>query len=123
DEPAEHNAELPVELPDLQVWAGDAGVETASLAPFAGEADATAPPIPEPVLPQPAAPEPAAVPTAEAEQGVPFAGDGERMLEPAEADTAPAAAVPAPHPGDEVQTITEKPTNPRRGWWQRLLQP
>jgi hypothetical protein len=23
---------------------------------------------------------------------------------------------------DNVLTITEKPSNPRRGWWQRLIQ-
>jgi hypothetical protein len=24
---------------------------------------------------------------------------------------------------DDVLTVSEKPANPRRGWWQRLVQP
>jgi hypothetical protein len=26
-------------------------------------------------------------------------------------------------PNEEVLTVNEKPANPRRGWWQRLIQP
>jgi hypothetical protein len=29
---------------------------------------------------------------------------------------------PEPRPADHVLEITEKPANPRRGWWQRLIQ-
>jgi ribonuclease E len=39
--------------------------------------------------------------------------------EPAHAEPALAAAA---RPGEEVLTVTEKPENPRRGWWQRLIQ-
>ena len=58
-------------------------------------------------------------PTAEAEQGVPYIGETERELEPA------AAAAGQQHeaePADPAETVTEKPANPRRGWWQRLIQ-
>jgi hypothetical protein len=27
-----------------------------------------------------------------------------------------------PAPAHPVETVTEKPANPRRGWWQRLIQ-
>jgi hypothetical protein len=27
-----------------------------------------------------------------------------------------------PEPAHPVETVTEKPANPRRGWWQRLIQ-
>ena len=27
-----------------------------------------------------------------------------------------------PRPGEELRTVREKPANPRRGWWQRLMQ-
>jgi hypothetical protein len=43
--------------------------------------------------------------------------------------TAAEDAVPAPGSaaagaaGPPVQTVREKPANPRRGWWQRLVQP
>jgi ribonuclease E len=67
---------------------------------------------------QPAAVErtaPETPPGAESEQGVPDVSETERVLEAAsESHTAGPA-----HP---VQTVTEKPTNPRRGWWQRLIQ-
>src|SRR5262249_21617064 len=33
-----------------------------------------------------------------------------------------AAAQPEPA-GAAVRTVTQKPANPRRGWWQRLMQP
>jgi ribonuclease E len=61
---------------------------------------------------------PATPPTAEAEQGVPYVSEAER-----ESDTAPSAAEPEQQPPHPVQTVTEKPANPRRGWWQRLIQP
>jgi ribonuclease E len=60
---------------------------------------------------------PAAPPIAESEQGVPYASETERMLETASATPEPKSE--PPHP---VQTVTEKPANPRRGWWQRLMQ-
>jgi len=61
---------------------------------------------------------PAAPPTAEAEQGALYVSEAERELE-----TAPSAAEPEQQPLHPVQTVTEKPANPRRGWWQRLIQP
>jgi hypothetical protein len=42
----------------------------------------------------------------------------ERELESASAEPQPHQPEPA-HP---VETVTEKPANPRRGWWQRLIQ-
>jgi hypothetical protein len=65
---------------------------------------------------------------------VPFASAAEQVLEhatavpaAAEAEAVPvvdhdAAPAPPAHSSDEVMTITEKPANPRRGWWQRLMQ-
>jgi len=61
----------------------------------------------------------ASVPTAEAEQGVPYAAETERELEPASAE---AERQHTPALPDPVETVTEKPANPRRGWWQRLIQ-
>ncbi|MFL5270171.1 MAG: Rne/Rng family ribonuclease [Stellaceae bacterium] len=60
---------------------------------------------------------PAALPTAESEQGVPFVSEGERRVESASAE--PELKPTPPHP---VETVTERPANPRRGWWQRLMQ-
>ena len=73
---------------------------------------------------------------AEAEQGIPHVGEAERVLEreipepepetfinvPAEPEPAAAAPAASPSPADNVLEITEKPANPRRGWWQRLMQ-
>jgi ribonuclease E len=57
-------------------------------------------------------------PTAESEEGLPYVSETERVLEIASA-TSEASPEPPPHP---VETVTEKPANPRRGWWQRLMQ-
>jgi ribonuclease E len=90
-------------------------IETASLPALAGEADEDAAPQRQRVSSdeEPAAAggndQPAAPPTAEAE----------RELETASAG-AEEEQKPLPHP---VQSVTEKPANPRRGWWQRLIQP
>jgi ribonuclease E len=62
---------------------------------------------------------PGPLPTAEAEQGVPYASEMERELEPASAELEQQHKPEPPHP---VETVTEKPANPRRGWWQRLIQ-
>ena len=59
------------------------------------------------------------MPTAEAEQGVHYPAEPERELEPASAEP---GRLHEPEPPDPVETVTEKPTNPRRGWWQRLIQ-
>jgi ribonuclease E len=64
-------------------------------------------------------------------------GNGADEPEAADADQEPAAAVPtettaAPETtaalapidsGQIIQEVTRKPENPRRGWWQRLIQP
>ena len=113
---------------DLEPWAGDAGLEAASLAPLAGDEagpSASAHPRGAEQPPQPAV-------TAEAEEGVPFISEPERVLEEAAASAAPSASVaPGETPAtnapasanEDVLTVTEKPANPRRGWWQRLVQP
>jgi ribonuclease E len=51
------------------------------------------------------------------------AGNGTRQAEALPAWVA-GGAVALPQPaGAAVQTVTQKPANPRRGWWQRLIQP
>ena len=128
----EHRMDREIEgLPRLETWAGNQGLETASLAPFAGDASEPAPaqidhaerdgePTSE-IVP---------VATAEAEEGIPFAGEAERELE-GEVAAAPVVSEPsgpaathavAVSTDEEVRTVTEKPANPRRGWWQRLMQ-
>jgi ribonuclease E len=62
---------------------------------------------------------PGSPPTAEAEQGVPFASEMERELESASAEP---EQPHKPEPAHPVETVIEKPANPRRGWWQRLIQ-
>ena len=112
----------------LRPWAGDSGVETASLAPLAGEAFE---PRHASLSDREHEPETPAAPTAEAEEGVPFVGETERVLEQAAAasETAATSHHEAPSysapgtPNEEVLTVNEKPANPRRGWWQRLIQP
>ena len=104
-----------------------------------GDAAAEAPAVEPAVHSQPTheasgehAPEFVAVPTAETEAGIPYASQAERVFEEAAA-AEPAAhpishngeAIPAASPSpaeEEVQAVTEKPANPRRGWWQRLTQ-
>jgi ribonuclease E len=61
-----------------------------------------------------------APPTAEAEPGVPYVSETERLLETASAEPVQERS---PEPALPVQTVSEKPANPRRGWWQRLIQP
>jgi ribonuclease E len=88
----------------------------------------------------PSEPEPDPEPTAEAEEGVPFVSDNARVFEEAVAEAVPPLLHGEPEPGlppllhgepepglpprpnEEVLTVTEKPANPRRGWWQRLMQ-
>ncbi|HTV88322.1 MAG TPA: Rne/Rng family ribonuclease [Stellaceae bacterium] len=109
-------------LPEPETWAYDeVGIETASLAPLAGEAAA-----PPPAIRAEPARDSEPQPTAEAEEGVPFVSDGERVLEEAGAD---AASPPQADPdaarsrqAEDVLTVGERPANPRRGWWQRLTQ-
>ncbi|HEX4615442.1 MAG TPA: ribonuclease E/G, partial [Stellaceae bacterium] len=62
---------------------------------------------------------PGSPPTAEAEQGVPYNSEMEPELEPASVEVEQQHKLEPAHP---VETVTEKPANPRRGWWQRLIQ-
>ncbi|HLY46202.1 MAG TPA: Rne/Rng family ribonuclease [Stellaceae bacterium] len=133
--PAEHDSQ-PAEFAgaefaavELSLWAGDAGVETASLAPLAGESGSLH--APQHAAPHAHEAEAAPPPSAEIEAGVPFVSAAERVFEEAMASPAPArheAPAPepvpeaAPDPGEDVHAVGEKPANPRRGWWQRLLQ-
>jgi hypothetical protein len=128
----------------LSPWAADSGIEAASLAPLAGDSEAAEP---APQTATEVAPEPVveAAPTAEAEQGIPFTSEAERASEATneaeraleavqtaepvdehrgngEAPPPPPARPPESDPNAEVLTVTEKPANPRRGWWQRLTQ-
>lgn len=111
-----------IETASLPALAGDAPADVAGMA--AGESmPVTAEPAsdPQPVGDRPAAEETGGStppPTAEAEQGVPYVSETERVLE-----TASANQDREPLPAHAVETVTEKPANPRRGWWQRLIQP
>jgi ribonuclease E len=62
---------------------------------------------------------PPAPPTAETEQGLPYVSETERVRE-----TASTSAEPEKErvPALPVEAVIEKPANPRRGWWQRLIQ-
>jgi len=62
---------------------------------------------------------PAALSTAESERGVPYDNETERVLETVSTAREPEKEPQVVHP---VQTVTEKPPNPRRGWWQRFIQ-
>ena len=125
-------APLEIELDGSPVpWSADTGIEAASLAPLAGEA---VEPIPAALPPEHAYAEDAAHPdagsdpTTEREEGIPYISEPERVLEEAvaasSAPDAPAAEdrEPSPRNDDNVMTVSEKPMNPRRGWWQRLMQ-
>ena len=133
-----------VSMPELEPWAGDAGVEAASLAPMAGDSAEASRPHEHRQEHEQA--QEVSAPTAESEGGVPFVSPSEREFETAPVDppsSPPSAAEeraretastslhpdpepelatsePAPAADDNVQTVTEKPANPRRGWWQRL---
>jgi ribonuclease E len=60
---------------------------------------------------------PALAAAAESAHEVPSVSETERVLE-----TVSTTQEPPPGPAHPVQTVTEKPANPRRGWWQRLMQ-
>jgi ribonuclease E len=114
---------------------GPVAIETASLPALAGDPSppisaAGAEPSPpqgeletlhhqpaggEPNASEPSQPE--APHTAGSEQGVPYVGETERVLETISIPPEPQKESQVP-----VQTVTEKPANPRRGWWQRFIQ-
>jgi len=132
-------------MPQPQPWAAEAGMEappasTADVAPPAGESAEPARPMAPQMAPQMALEHAeraerddhetvvALVPTAETEEGIPFTSEAERVLEEAAAD-APAAhrgeppeAAPSPLTEEDGLRASDRPANPRRGWWQRLTQ-
>src|SRR5207302_3568495 len=138
EEQIRHEAEM-TEAP--MSWSADTGIEAASLAPLAGDAR-------EPAPAHAAYDEGSAGrmdaeseseserdPTPEREEGIPYTSEAERVLEETTAAPAPAMAAapepnrdeapspaPQPRPDENVLTVSEKPANPRRGWWQRLIQ-
>ncbi|MBV9859215.1 MAG: Rne/Rng family ribonuclease [Alphaproteobacteria bacterium] len=102
----------------VSAWPVETGLETASVAALAGDDGPSAAPAASGETA-----EPPSAPTAEAEEGVPFVSPAERELETAEAAASPAPGAAGEASPPNVQTITEKPANPRKGWWQRLIQP
>lgn len=128
--PAETGA-LAIETASLPALAGDQSIAVQTVITIGeGEPERDAPIVAmdhRPVHPHPAgeAPEaegkeqPGSRPTAEAEQGVPYASETERELEPAAAESEPQRE---PESAVPVETVIDKPANPRRGWWQRLIQ-
>jgi ribonuclease E len=111
-------------MPLPQPWAAEAGMEPAEIAPPAGQSA-------EPALAHAERDDQetvvGVVPTAETEEGIPFTSEAERVLEEAAAD-APAAhrgepeAAPSPLTEEDGLPSSDRPANPRRGWWQRLTQ-
>jgi ribonuclease E len=97
--------------------------ETAGPAPVAAamatEIVAAEPPAAEPPAAEPPAAEPPAAGPPAAEP--PADGEPSTAAEPPVA-TELAAATTAAQPAIPVQTVTDRPVNPRRGWWQRLVQ-
>jgi ribonuclease E len=134
EERIDRDAEMPLAPTS---WPAEVGIETASLAPLAGEGSQPAPVPEEPRADEPEerrAGEPEAAqaddtkaPIRDAGEGIPFTSETERVFEQAAADATPARheeplSEPSSRPGEDLQTVTEKPANPRRGWWQRLIQ-
>jgi hypothetical protein len=127
---ADDGSVVAIETASLPALAGDRQVSSVDIsAANEGEPSATRPvetayKAPHPELPM-ETPEgeqgsrPESLPTAEAEQGVPYTSDMERELEPASAELGQQHKPESDHP---VETVIEKPANPRRGWWQRLIQ-
>ena len=120
-----------IETASLPALAGDGQASTENIS-AAGESEpgAAGPadragyeaPYPQPSREAPDAEResrPGSPPTAEAEQGVPYTSEMERELESASAEP---EQQHKPEPAHPVETVTEKPANPRRGWWQRLIQ-
>jgi ribonuclease E len=120
-----------VMMPAPVPWPEDAGIDGVSLAPRPDEAEEAAlslyelPPLAE-AEPVPSAISPA--PAGETAADIAFVGEVEveRVLETTAAQ-APATlngSPPSPPPGPDeaVLAVNEKPANPRRGWWQRLIQ-
>jgi ribonuclease E len=127
----DETAAVAIETASLPALAGDSQASTENISTAgesepdaAGSADETGPEAPY-VQPSREAPDgaresgPGTPPTAEAEHGVPYTSEIELELESASAELEQQHKPAAAHP---VETVTEKPANPRRGWWQRLIQ-
>src|SRR5262249_30201339 len=110
--------------------AGAGGIEAASLPELAGdhpiglhavaEASEAGPPASEPVD---SIAEADALETPLARRGEPAVGPDQGLPIPRDSDRIPETSHrPVSEPFDPVQSVSEKPANPRRGWWQRLLQ-
>jgi len=119
DSPAKLNA-VTTDIEGLPAFSVDPQRDTESLAaviegePSGGDREkvrSETSPQPENVEP----PTSGTPPTAEVTEGEPHRSETEAVLQAAQE---PHVASPV-HP---VQTVTEKPANPRRGWWQRLIQ-
>jgi ribonuclease E len=63
--------------------------------------------------------EPPGPSTAESEEGIPYVSETEKVLETVSSFPESTKEL---QPALPVQTVTEKPANPRRGWWQRFMQ-
>jgi ribonuclease E len=134
--PPAEDSEEPSETP--ATWAAEGAaiaIETASLPALAGEDEAAPGPMAEAAAPPPEAaaesPPPSAAEASFPPESTPgdqeAHGDSEardvtfpqESGQAAPQEPAPAPAPPSPPP--PVQTVTERPVNPRRGWWQRAL--
>ncbi|HEY1430138.1 MAG TPA: Rne/Rng family ribonuclease [Stellaceae bacterium] len=119
-----------IETASLPALAGDPLTDARDIVAInEGEPDRAAPvggvnhgmphPLPPGEIPQVEKERSGPLPTAEAEQGLPYISETERELEPAAVESERQHDQEPAHP---VETVTEKPANPRRGWWQRLIQ-
>ena len=117
-------ANVPVlagELPGVHEGSAAAGENewpTPERVDISGEAAVSETPHPQPVAETvELETTPAPSPTAETEPGVPFLS----LTEQREETAAPQPRL-EPETAAEVQTVSQKQPNPRRGWWQRLIQ-
>jgi len=105
-------------------WSEEAGIAATSFAPLTGDSGEPVPSGKEPESATAVAPAPVDV----LKEGIPFTSEAERVLEevaaeaPAVPHGEPSPALQSPLAEEEVRPMTEKPANPRRGWWQRLTQ-
>ena len=122
--PASPAEPAPDEAPAPTEWPGDLGLEAASVPALADAEPAMAAQAAE-VTEEPAE-EAAPAPTVETVAGIPFAGAEEHEPTPAAAAAAAETGSAAPAPelasAADEQIVTDRPANPRRGWWQRLVQ-
>jgi ribonuclease E len=127
EEAAEDMVEAAIESAEIPIVEPDAEEPAPVAVEPAPEAAVTPPETPAEALVE-AAIESAEIPSAEE----PEAREPERVLETVDAGNGAAAeAEPAPHgrrapslppEGVDVHPVTEKPSSPRRGWWNRLIQ-